>query len=378
MYRSTCCDGGHYTLSADDTPRIDPAMLDDLVKSTFDGTSFDREKLLQETAKIYNAGVAKGYNKTFTDVAFNSPDWRMLTEMEYNVGVFAAFKNHSNVQDLVKLLKTKDGTLRKWDDFKTEATKLNDAHNGRWLKTEYDQAVTSARAARKWQDIERTKGLYPNLQYRAIQDDRTRRQHNNWHGMILPVDHPFWNTHYPPNDYGCRCTVRRTDNPVDEKGYNTKDMPDLPPQWNQNVGKTGKVFDSDHPYFQTDNYKQVAEFANKALLDFQKLALKDHLRATAIGKTFSSTLGKVGVTGRSIKKLTQNNYFSNALLWDVKGLLKNAVLVKSAVNTKTANTMVVRYHYLKATAGDGKDYYLNVRELKTGEFVLYAITYNLK
>ena len=40
--------------------------------------------------------------------------------------------------------------------------------------------------------------------------------------------------------------------------------------------------------------------------------------------------------------------------------------------------MVVRYHYLRTTAGDSKTYYLNVRELKNGQFVLYAVTYNLQ
>jgi len=378
LYRSTCCDGGHYTLSADDTPRISAAVLDDLIKSTFDGTTFDRKKLLQETAQLFDLGVGKGYGKQLAKVGFNSPDWRMLTELHYNVGVFAAFKNHNNIQDLVKLLKTKDGTLRNWNDFKTEARKLNATYNQRWLKTEYDQAVTSARAARKWQDIERTKSIYPNLEYRAIGDDRTRQLHRNWHGMILPVGHTFWNTHYPPNDYGCRCTVRRTDRAVDEKGYDSKNMPDLSPQWNQNVGKTGKVFDSDHPYFKTQGFKDVAKFANKALLGMQAVNIRQHLRATAIGKTYTSPAGKVGVTGGSIKKLLRNNYHSNSLLWDLKGLLKNAVLVKSAANTKAANTMVVRYHYLKARAGDGKEYYLNVRELKTGELILYAITYGMK
>ena len=129
---------------------------------------------------------------------------------------------------------------------------------------------------------------------------------------------------------------------------------------------------------ETQGYKDVAKFANKALLGMQAVNIRQHLRAVAIGKTFPSAVGGVGVTGGSVKKLLRNNYHSNSLLWDLKGLLKNAVLVKSAANTKAANTMVTRYHYLKVTAGDGKDYYLNIRELKTGELILYAITYGMK
>lgn len=34
-----------------------------------------------------------------------------------------------------------------------------------------------------------------------------RLQHLAWNGLILPADHPFWATHYPPNGWGCSCYV---------------------------------------------------------------------------------------------------------------------------------------------------------------------------
>jgi len=34
-----------------------------------------------------------------------------------------------------------------------------------------------------------------------------RLQHLSWDGLILPPDHPFWTTHYPPNGWGCSCRV---------------------------------------------------------------------------------------------------------------------------------------------------------------------------
>lgn len=34
-----------------------------------------------------------------------------------------------------------------------------------------------------------------------------RLQHLGWDGLILPADHPFWETHYPPNGWGCSCHV---------------------------------------------------------------------------------------------------------------------------------------------------------------------------
>lgn len=35
-----------------------------------------------------------------------------------------------------------------------------------------------------------------------------RLQHLAWDGVALPPDHPFWQTHAPPNGWGCTCRVR--------------------------------------------------------------------------------------------------------------------------------------------------------------------------
>jgi len=47
----------------------------------------------------------------------------------------------------------------------------------------------------------------PYWRYSAVMDGHTRPMHRQWHGLILPADHPFWATHFPPNGWNCRCTV---------------------------------------------------------------------------------------------------------------------------------------------------------------------------
>ncbi len=47
----------------------------------------------------------------------------------------------------------------------------------------------------------------PYWRYSAVMDGRTRPMHREWNGIILPADHPFWATHFPPNGWNCRCTV---------------------------------------------------------------------------------------------------------------------------------------------------------------------------
>ncbi|EHN77122.1 SPP1 gp7, partial [Streptomyces coelicoflavus ZG0656] len=82
----------------------------------------------------------------------------------------------------------------------------------RRLRTIYDVNMRMAHAAGRWQRIEAAKATLPYLVYTAVLDGVTRPQHAAWGGrggvrIILPVDHPFWRTHYPPNGWHCRCTV---------------------------------------------------------------------------------------------------------------------------------------------------------------------------
>lgn len=47
----------------------------------------------------------------------------------------------------------------------------------------------------------------PFWRYVSVLDGRTRPRHRAWHNTVLRADDPWWRTHYPPNGWGCRCTV---------------------------------------------------------------------------------------------------------------------------------------------------------------------------
>ena len=72
----------------------------------------------------------------------------------------------------------------------------------------YDTNMRSARMAGRWEQIQRVKERRPYLQYLTAGDTRVRPEHELWDQTILLSDDPWWNTHYPPNGWGCRCTVR--------------------------------------------------------------------------------------------------------------------------------------------------------------------------
>ncbi|MDP9990922.1 SPP1 gp7 family putative phage head morphogenesis protein [Variovorax boronicumulans] len=72
----------------------------------------------------------------------------------------------------------------------------------------FDTNMRSARMAGRWKQLQDGKDRRPFLQYRTAGDARVRPQHRQWNSLIYAVDDAFWQTHYPPNGWGCRCTVR--------------------------------------------------------------------------------------------------------------------------------------------------------------------------
>ncbi|KAB2908950.1 MAG: minor capsid protein [Ignavibacteriales bacterium] len=48
----------------------------------------------------------------------------------------------------------------------------------------------------------------PFWQYIAVEDSRTRDSHMALSGKVWRFDDPVWDVIFPPNDWGCRCTVR--------------------------------------------------------------------------------------------------------------------------------------------------------------------------
>lgn len=127
------------------------------------------------------------------------------------------------------------------------------------LQTIYRTNMQSAYAAGQWDGIVAQMDEAPYLMYDAVDDLRTRPQHHAWDNTVLKVTDPWWNTHYPPNGWNCRCNVIQLSkddlesmgipetaqapddgtytwtNPV--TGKRSKIPNGLDPGWNTNVGE---------------------------------------------------------------------------------------------------------------------------------------------
>jgi hypothetical protein len=79
----------------------------------------------------------------------------------------------------------------------------------RRLKTIFWSNANSARSAGQWERVQRSKKALPYILYVRTTSGDPRPEHLSWVGIILPVDHPFWQTHWPPNGWLCKCQVRQ-------------------------------------------------------------------------------------------------------------------------------------------------------------------------
>ena len=182
---------------------------------------------------------------------------KLAEQLRVNAASFAAFKNHNEQTKLRDLLVDSDGKPRSWNEFLKEAKPITQEYNRTWLETEYNQAVASSQMAEKWAGFEENADLYPNLEYRAVLDEHTRSEHAALDGIIRPIDDPFWNTNYPPNGWGCRCSVTQTDKePTKAKKF----KPDN--GFNFNPGKDKKLF-ADSNGYRADLAKTVVSDINK-------------------------------------------------------------------------------------------------------------------
>jgi len=77
----------------------------------------------------------------------------------------------------------------------------------RRLKTIYNVNMRSAYQKGQY-DRTMASDLHPYLMYHIGPSIKHREEHAVWNGLILPKDDPFWDSHFPPNGWGCKCYTR--------------------------------------------------------------------------------------------------------------------------------------------------------------------------
>jgi hypothetical protein len=100
-------------------------------------------------------------------------------------------------------------TFRK--DFDAIVAKYGwDYNGGRNWRTRviYETNLDMAYAAGRYQQLQSIKRTNPYWRYKhSLRTENARPNHLSWSGLVLSADDPWWNTHYPPNGWGCKCRV---------------------------------------------------------------------------------------------------------------------------------------------------------------------------
>jgi hypothetical protein len=74
----------------------------------------------------------------------------------------------------------------------------------------YQTNMATSYAAGRWQQLKNPDLLAVRPYWRYVHADgvlHPRPLHVSWDGLVLPHDHEFWMTHFPPNGWGCHCRV---------------------------------------------------------------------------------------------------------------------------------------------------------------------------
>ena len=103
----------------------------------------------------------------------------------------------------------------------------------------YRTNLRTSYAAGRWRQLQAGKERRPYWRYRhSAASEDPRPEHLAWDGIVLSADDPWWNTHYPPNGWGCNCFVEAL-NRRDLKRLG-KDGPDNAPPLEERTKTVGR------------------------------------------------------------------------------------------------------------------------------------------
>ncbi len=156
------------------------------------------KKLYNDIASHLTEGVYKGYGNVISKVAYDSPDFAMLTNLRENVYLFSAAKTFNYVLETENLIVEANEVLP-FKIFKERALTIYDQYNVTWLETEYNTAIAQSQHARAWNDFDED----AILKYMLTSGIEHAQVCLDMQGVSRPKKDDIWLTKSPQNHFNC-------------------------------------------------------------------------------------------------------------------------------------------------------------------------------
>ena len=381
----------------------------DLVREKFDrmmkvlfrqeGASLEIGILASEEAQDFIETHSSVLNGSFRQVEMSEAMRKRLERSNY---VFSGLKTFHELNEAFPSLLDENGNRKTFERFLNDVRKIDETYNSNYLRAEFNFVQASAEMAAKWERFMQDGDRYY-LQYRTAGDAKVRPAHAEMAGITLPASDPFWAEFYPPNGWGCRCSVvqvRKSKYPatdheeamargesaleLDKKGmfrFNAgmeqKTMPDYNPytikrckDCDMNNGKMELVFVPENELCAA--CKLVRTLANADAKQIKKQAKP--LQETVI--TNNEFPFPVNISKRTLQEWTNQPYKfyheKNLMLLDIKNVFAKAKYLGTADNHKGIPHLIQSHIFEIEVRGEKA--LIIVREYDWHEYTLHSLS----
>lgn len=202
---TTDCGCPRHGLITAQAPRINEAVIDELLRAAMDGKDWSNSYMVA-LGQVYQEGLLRTWKHDMDRLDYSAPDHAAAAAMEINVFMFSASKATAALLDLNKLAR-EGGTFQQFRQ-RVDDSGLLDQYNRHTLETEWQMAVnTGTQSSRYFRQVENKDSL-PFWQYSTMEDGAVRPAHAALDGKVFKADDAIWARIYPPNGWRCRCYVQ--------------------------------------------------------------------------------------------------------------------------------------------------------------------------
>ena len=180
-------------------------LFDGMMKALYrqEGANLDINIIASDEAQQFITAHADALDSSFSEVKMSDLMRQRLTRSNY---IFSGMKTFHELNEAFPSLLDENGNRKPFERFLNDVRKIDNTYNSNYLRAEYNYVQASAQMAARWEEFAEDGDRY-NLQYRTAGDAKVRPEHADLNGVTLPMSDPFWEEFYPPNGWGCRCTV---------------------------------------------------------------------------------------------------------------------------------------------------------------------------